>query len=152
MRKRLGGFLFPALAMLLLIAASAVGSDRRPSGPDNAATRGKEFLLPRKNETGLSREAKRGRILYEYYCAVCHGKQGNSDGFNAYNLKTPPTRHTDPILMGTMSDTQIRRMIKEGGKAMGRSPQMPPWGLVLNDREITEVAAYIRTLAVPARR
>lgn len=152
MRKRPGGFLFPAIAMLLLFAASAVGSDRRPSGSDNAAARGKEFLLPRKNETGLSREAKRGRILYEYYCAICHGKQGNADGFNAYNLKTPPTRHTDPVLMGTLSDTQIRRMIKEGGKTMGRSPQMPPWGLVLNDREITEVTAYIRTLAVPAKK
>lgn len=152
MRRRPGSSTFPAIAMLILLAVGAGGSEKRPPGSDNAAARGKEFLLPRKHESGLSREGKRGRALYGYYCAVCHGEQGNADGFNAYNLRTPPTRHTDPILMGTLSDTQIHRMIKEGGRAMGRSPQMPPWGGVLNDREIAEVTAFIRTLAVPAKK
>lgn len=152
MRRRPGGLLFLAIAMPILLAAGAGGSDKRPSGTDNAVARGKEFLLPRKHESGLSREAKRGKVLYEYYCAICHGERGNADGFNAYNLRTPPTRHTDPILMGTLSDTQIHRMIKEGGRAMGRSPLMPPWGGVLHDREIAEVTAFIRTLAVPAKK
>ena len=152
MRRRPGGPLFLAIAMPILLAAGAGGIDKRPSGTDNAAVRGKEFRLPQKYESGLSREEKRGRVLYEYYCAICHGKRGNADGFNAYNLSSPPTLHTDPILMATLSDSQIHRMIKEGGKALGRSPQMPPWRGVLNDREIAEVTAFIRTLAVPAKK
>ncbi len=152
MKIRPGSFRVPMIALIVLLATGVGGSGAGKPGSDNAAARGKEFLLPQKYESGLSREAKRGRVLYEDYCAICHGKQGNADGFNAYNLRTPPTRHTDPILMGTLSDTQVHRMIKEGGKAMGRSPQMPPWGGVLNDREITEVTAFIRTLAVPARK
>ena len=152
MRRRPGGPLFLAIAMLILLAAGAGGSDKRPSGTDNAASRGKEFRLPQKYESGLSREAKRGRALYEYYCALCHGKQGDADGFNATNLKTPPARHTDPILMGTLSDAQVQRIIKEGGQALGRSPQMPPWGGVLKSQEIAVLTAFIRTLAVPAKK
>jgi mono/diheme cytochrome c family protein len=54
--------------------------------------------------------------------------------------------------MGTLSDTQIHRIIMEGGRALGRSPQMPPWGGVMSDREIADVTAFIRTLAAPAKK
>jgi mono/diheme cytochrome c family protein len=147
-----GGSRFLRIFLLVLLSASAGWGETKPSGADNAAVRRKEFALPQKHDSGLSREAKRGRALYEYYCALCHGKQGDADGFNATNLKTPPARHTDPILMGTLSDAQVQRIIKEGGGALGRSPQMPPWGGVLNDLEIARVTAFIRTLAVPAKK
>jgi len=150
MKGTLRGRLLPAIALLFLLSAGAGWSATKPSGTDNAAARGKEFALPQKHDAGLSREAKRGRSLYEYYCAICHGKRGDGDGFNATNLHTPPARHTDPILMGTLSDAQIRRIIGEGGGALGRSPQMPPWGGVLKSREIDDLTVFIRTLAVPA--
>lgn len=142
---------FPAIALLVLLASCAGGG-----GPGSGATEpgkpsGKSFALPPAQDPGLSREARRGKALYEYYCALCHGTTGNADGFNAFNLRTPPTRHTDPILMGTLSDTQIQRIIREGGGALGRSPQMPPWGGVLSDGEIADITAFIRTLAIPAK-
>jgi mono/diheme cytochrome c family protein len=152
MTRRSGGSRFLRIFLLVLLSASAGWSETKPPGADNAVARGKEFALPQKHDSGLSREAKRGRTLYEYYCALCHGKQGDADGFNATNLKTPPTRHMDPILMGTLSDAQIQRIIKEGGGALGRSPQMPPWGGVLKSQEIADLAAFIRTLAVPAKK
>lgn len=151
MKRRHWGAWFPTIALLVLLASCAAGGGTGSTGTDNTAKRGKRFAIPRKHDPGLSREAKQGRVLYEYYCELCHGKTGDADGFNAYNLRTPPTRHTDPILMGTLSDTQIQRIIKEGGGALGRSPQMPPWGGVLSDREIAEVTAFIRTLAAPAK-
>lgn len=151
MKRRPGVSWFPTIVMLILMASCAGGGGSGSSGPDNASKRGKAFALPRKHDSGLSREARLGKVHYEYYCALCHGKTGDSDGFNAYNLRTPPTRHTDPILMGTLSDTQIQRIIKEGGGALGRSPQMPPWGGVLSDREIADVTAFIRTLVPPAK-
>jgi mono/diheme cytochrome c family protein len=152
MTRRPGGSRFLGIFLLVLLSAVAVWGETKPSGGDNAAVGRKEFALPRKHDSGLSREAKRGRAPYEYYCALCHGKQGDADGFNATNLKTPPARHTDPILMGTLSDAQVQRIIKEGGQALGRSPQMPPWGGVLKSQEIADLTAFIRTLAVPAKK
>jgi len=152
MTRRPYGSRLPGIFLLVLLSAGVGWGETKPPGADNAAMRRKEFVLPRKHDTGLSREAKRGRNLYVYYCALCHGKQGDADGFNATNLKTPPTRHTDPILMGTLSDAQVQRIIKEGGQALGRSPQMPPWGGVLKSQEIADLAVFIRTLAVPAKK
>ena len=152
MTRRPGSSRFLRIFLLVLLSAGAGWGETKPHGGENAAVRGKEFALPRKHDSGLSREAKRGRALYEYYCALCHGKQGDADGFNATNLKTPPAQHTDPILMGTLSDVQVQRIIKEGGQALGRSPQMSPWGGVLKSQEIVDLTAFIRTLAVPAKK
>jgi mono/diheme cytochrome c family protein len=152
MSRRPGDFRFPRIFLLVLFFAGVGWGEAIPSGADNAAARGKDFALPQKHDASLSREAKRGRDLYQYYCALCHGKQGDADGFNATNLKTPPARHTDPILMGTLSDAQIQRITREGGQALGRSPQMPPWGGVLKSQEISDITAFIRTLAVPAKK
>ena len=142
----------PMIVLMILFGTGLAVNGAGKPGTDNTAARKKEFALPQKHDAGLSREAKQGRGLYEFYCALCHGKGGNADGFNAYNLKTPPTRHTDPILMGTLSNAQIHRIIKEGGGALGRSPQMPPWGGVLSDREIDDLVAFIRMLSAPAKK
>lgn len=152
MMRRSGGSLFPGIFLLVLLSAGAAWGETKPSGVDNAATPRKEFALPQKHDILLGRKEKRGRALYEYYCALCHGKKGDADGFNATNLKTPPTRHTDPILMGTLSDAQVQRIIKEGGQAVGRSAQMPPWGGVLKGQEIADLTAFLRTLAMPAKK
>ena len=29
---------------------------------------------------------RKGKQLYDHYCAVCHGSSGEGDGFNAFNL------------------------------------------------------------------
>ena len=152
MKGKFRALLWTAIVVLVLLPAGAGWSETKPPATDNAAARSKEFALPQKHDSGLSREAKRGRSHYEYYCAICHGKRGNADGFNAPNLRTPPARHTDPIFMGTLSDAQIQRIIKEGGGALGRSPQMPPWGGVLKIQEISDLTAFIRTLAIPPKK
>ncbi len=151
MRERTGYPGLPAVLLLLFLASCAGGGGAGSGAAGPAKPGGKTFALPPEPDAGLGREARRGKAIYEYYCALCHGTTGNADGFNAFNLRTPPTRHSDPILMGTLSDTQIRRIIREGGAALDRSPQMPPWGGVLSDREIADVTAFIRTLAVPAK-
>lgn len=105
------------------------------------------FVLPQKHESNLTSEEQRGQILYEYYCTLCHGMRGEADGFNSYSMSVSPIRHSDNDFMGTLSDTQIKLAIKEGGRALDRSPYMPPWGGALNDQEISDLTAYIRTLA-----
>jgi mono/diheme cytochrome c family protein len=96
----------------------------------------------------------RGRVLYDHYCAICHGMTGGGDGFNAYNLKTAfgltPTAFGDSATFrGLRADTALA-MIRDGGAAVGRSPAMPPWGKTLTPGEIMDVWRYIRSLALEA--
>jgi len=125
-------------------------NDQASSNSDGPAPSQSTFVLPQKHRTSLTREELRGKALYEYYCALCHGKTGNADGFNSYNVSPPPAKHTDTTLMATLSNTQIQKIIREGGPSIGRSPQMPPWGNVLTDQEIADLTAFIRTLSSSA--
>lgn len=104
------------------------------------------LLLPRKRISQLSRQEQRGKVVYEYYCALCHGLTGDGDGFNAYSLSIPPAKHSNASYMHTLSDAHIGEIIRNGGVAKERSPLMPPWGNILNDDEISYIIGYIRTL------
>jgi mono/diheme cytochrome c family protein len=134
-----------ALVFSLLISPGA-GEQISGGSPENELDQA-GFVLPQKHESRLTLAEQRGQALYEYYCALCHGKTGHADGFNSYSLATTPAKHADASLMATVSDTQIQRIIKEGGAVMGLSPQMPPWGGVFTDEQIADLTTYIRTLA-----
>lgn len=118
-----------------------------PAAHPESATPGKQFVLPPAKETEKMRSRMRGEALYFYYCATCHGNTGNSDGFNSYGLKKSPPRFSDAEFMANQSDDTIVRTIKEGGRGLGVSPQMPSWSGVLSDQNITDLTRFIRTLA-----
>ncbi len=106
-----------------------------------------KFQLPQKPKSALTPVEQKGRTLYGYYCALCHGKTGKGDGFNSYNLTKPPRNFTDRARMAALSDSRIKKTILDGGAALGMSPDMPAWGGVLTDKEASDLTAYIRTLA-----
>jgi mono/diheme cytochrome c family protein len=133
------------LLFSLLVSLDVTGQISRTS--PQGEVKHPEFVLPQKHESRLSPLEQRGQALYEYYCYLCHGKTGNGDGFNSYTLKTPPAKLADAAFMATLSDTQIQKVIKGGGPALGLSPQMPVWGGVLTDKQVDAVIAFIRTLA-----
>ena len=135
--------LFAALSLFLLTAA---GSGVAAAASSEEKTQQPVFEVPHKPESTLTASEQRGDNLYAYYCAVCHGKRGEGDGFNSFQLSTPPAKHADAALMSTLSDADIQKVIKGGGPALGRSPQMPPWGRVLSDRDVADLVAFIRTL------
>ncbi len=105
------------------------------------------FELPQKHTSALTPSEQRGASLYAYYCSICHGKTGERNGFNATELTTPPAMHADPVFMSKLSDADMEKVIKGGGPALGRSPQMPPWGGVFDDQEVKNLVAFIRTLS-----
>lgn len=137
----LGGVLLFSLPVSLGVTGQ--GSQTSPQGE----VKHSQFVLPQKHESQLSPLEQRGRALYEYYCYLCHGKTGNADDFNSYSLTTPPAKLADATFMATLSDTQIQKVIKGGGPALGLFPQMPVWGGVLTDKQVDAVIAFIRTLA-----
>jgi cytochrome c553 len=134
-----------AVSLLMFGLMSWAGADPASSGTSNVV-HGKQFFLPPAYGTDLMRSQKRGKALYLYYCGTCHGDTGNSDGFNSYSLKKPPPKFSDVKFMQSLSDDIMRRAIKEGGRGVGLSPQMPHWKGVLSDQNVTDLIHFIHEL------
>ena len=129
---------------LLTLTGSSGGAADAPA-PGESTQAG--FELPQKLKTSLAPAAQRGSDLYAYYCSPCHGKTGEGDGINSFQMSTPPAKHTDAALMNPLSDADMEGVIKRGGPALGRSPQMPPWGGVMTDRQVADLVAFVRVLS-----
>lgn len=93
-----------------------------------------------------------GKNVYMTYCVSCHGEGGKGDGTAAMSLPAKPADHTNGSIMNQHSDKFLYDIISKGGGAVGKSSFMPAWGGALNDSQIRDVIAYIRSLAVPPYR
>lgn len=94
-------------------------------------------------------DAKAGKEKYLTLCASCHGTSGKGDGPAAAALNPKPRDHTNGKYMNTLTNEYLFNVIKKGGKAVGLSELMPPWGRALSDKDIQDLVVYVRTLAVP---
>jgi mono/diheme cytochrome c family protein len=102
--------------------------------------------------TGVSQAQNQadGKALYASYCSVCHGEKGKGDGMGAKGLPAKPADHTNGAAMNQLSDKYLGDIISKGGSAVGKSAFMPAWGNSLNEKQVRDVVAYIRSIAVPA--
>lgn len=91
-----------------------------------------------------------GRKLYASYCSTCHGDKGKGDGMAAKSLPAKPADHTNGAAMNPLNDKFLTDIIAKGGSAVGKSSFMPSWGSALEEKQIRDLVAFIRTLAVPA--
>jgi len=96
-----------------------------------------------------AQNATEGKKLYTTYCSTCHGETGKGDGTAAASLPAKPADHTNGAVMNQLSDKFLLEIISKGGGAAGKSTFMPSWGGSLNEKQIRDIVAYIRTLAVP---
>jgi mono/diheme cytochrome c family protein len=85
-------------------------------------------------------------ILYQRWCASCHGQNGGGDGPNAKYLPAPPAIHRSAAQMSMRSDDALFDAIAGGGAVMGKSARMPAFGATLAPAEIRSLVAYIRNL------
>jgi mono/diheme cytochrome c family protein len=98
---------------------------------------------------GWAQNPAEGRKLYTSYCASCHGEKGKGDGAAAKSLPAKPADHTNGTVMNQHNDKYLTEIIAKGGSAVGKSSFMPPWGSALDEKQIRDLVAFIRTLAVP---
>ena len=94
-------------------------------------------------------DAKAGKAKYEANCAGCHGATGKGDGPAAAALNPKPQDHTDGKIMNPLTDKYLFDIIKGGGKAVQKAPIMPAANKKLSDQDISDMIAYIRSLASP---
>ena len=87
------------------------------------------------SEVARAAETSGGALLYDRYCASCHGKSGHGDGSVATALTPPPTdltalRDGVPELMRKIDG---RQAIPAHGTA-----EMPVWGEVFEGKLVGE--------------
>lgn len=83
------------------------------------------------------------------FCVPCHGSAGKGDGLAAASLNPKPRNFWDGTYMNARTDAQLINVIKNGSAAEKFSPLMAGYGSMLNDKEIKDVVAFIRSVAVP---
>jgi mono/diheme cytochrome c family protein len=66
------------------------------------------------------------RALFKLKCVVCHGDHGAGDGPGAAAIVPKPRAFADPEWQASVTDEHIKKIIVEGGAAVGKSPAMPP--------------------------
>ncbi|MBI5410108.1 MAG: cytochrome c [Nitrospirae bacterium] len=87
-----------------------------------------------------------GENLYIHYCSPCHGVKGDGNGFNAKNLDPRPAVHTDANFMSRRTDKDLYDALATGGKGIGKSTLMPPWGDTFDKAQIKSLVKYLREL------
>lgn len=86
-------------------------------------------------------DLEKGKKTYEAKCLNCHGAEGKGDGKMGKALKPPAS----DLTKSTLSDADFLKIVKEGGKAVGRSPLMNAQKS-LSDEELADLQAYARSL------
>lgn len=97
--------------------------------------------FPKKNS--LEAAVIRGETAFKRYCVLCHGVNADGKGRAAKNYDPKPAN------LRTSDKNSLYKVmiVTKGGAAMGRSPFMPPWGEELTNEQITDVVAYLNSVA-----
>ena len=104
--------------------------------------RGQELILDVENADVIN-----GKALYERNCAACHGTSGKGDGPAAASMRPKPRDLADEAYMQTLSDAFLLEVITNGGASVDKSPLMPGWGNVMDQKEIIDIIFYLRELS-----
>lgn len=91
---------------------------------------------------GADATAFRGSLVFFNYCVTCHGPNADGNGRAArlYDPRPANLRASDK------NEAYMKLIVRNGGKSMGRSEFMPPWGEELTDEQVSDVVAYLQSI------
>lgn len=64
--------------------------------------------------------------IWDTRCSTCHGPNGDGNGPGAVALKAKPRGFNNAKWQGDTTDERIKKVILEGGAAVGLSAEMAP--------------------------
>ncbi len=82
---------------------------------------------------------------YATTCAACHGATGAGDGPAGAALPVKAADFTDPAFWSSRDDATVKKAIKEGGAAIGKSPMMAAFGATMPDADLDALVTYLHT-------
>ena len=101
-------------------------------------------------EIALGYQEGLGQQLNRQYCSRCHDPESTPERVSNYdNLATKPHAFSEGDTLNKMSDADLAAIIGHGGPALGKSPEMPPFGYTLSKNDVQALVAYIRAVSDP---
>jgi len=89
--------------------------------------------------SGFTSDDKRGGELFGIHCTSCHGKNGKGgEGLLGIDLKNPMVQNADPEFLAIT--------VRDGRPGTPMAP-FGTTGLKLEDRDIADLVAYVKTLS-----
>ncbi len=102
------------------------------------------------DEIALGYQQVLGKQLNDQYCVRCHDPESTPERVsNMDNLVNKPKPFTEGETLNKMSDADLLAIIGHGGPALGKSPEMPPYGNTLSKSDLQALVSYIRAVADP---
>ena len=95
----------------------------------------------------LSAHGQDAKQLYEQTCAMCHGTGGKGDGPTSQSFQPKPADLT--VVVKDRSEAYLTKLITEGGPSVGKSPLMPSYKGILNEKQVESVVQYVKGLSAP---
>jgi len=103
-----------------------------------------KYFKPWETEAFKNADAKRGAKVYKEYCVQCHGPKGKGDGPGASGLDPKPAVHAD-LPLSDYPEDYLYNLLYYGGKSVGKSPNMPDWGMTIPTQGLADLIAYLRS-------
>lgn len=133
------------LAMVMAVAACDSGEEGPPATEADVVAEAGDVYDPAAYDTvrwaSDSAAVDRGRDIFKWACAECHGEEGRGDGGRVIDGDTirPPSFHQDDWPYADDPDALHRKVF------VGNELGMPHWGLrQMRPRDIVAVERYIR--------
>ena len=104
---------------------------------------GFQYYEPWKSQEFETASVDRGKVLYKEYCSQCHGATGKGDGPAASGLSPKPAIHAN-MAFDKLPMEYLYNVIYHGGRSVGKSTNMPYWGLTIGQQGVADVIAYLK--------
>lgn len=97
----------------------------------------------------LDEEQAQGKRIFYQQCVWCHADTTPAGPSNRSNVTPIPPLMNDGAVLNGESDASLEKIIALGGRAVGKSSMMPPYGISLTEGDINHLIAFMRAIAVP---
>lgn len=131
-------FRFSTISLIALLSAGVLHSGLAHA--TDVTTPQLEGDFPGKDS--LEASIFRGSIVYSNYCVLCHGAKADGKG-RAARLYDPKPAN---LILSDKNPQYKELIIRRGGKALGRSQFMPPWGEELTDEQVNDVVTFLGSI------
>lgn len=91
--------------------------------------------------------AKKVDEKYAQFCVLCHGADGKAQTDAGKALAVHPRDFTDAEWQKNTPDSEIAKVIKDGGASIGKSPFMAAWGAMISDDELPLMVKKVRSFS-----
>ena len=94
----------------------------------------------------LDKPAVRGSIVFKNYCVLCHGESANGDA------RAAKLHGQESLAIKPGSSRYYKKIIRQGGEAVGKSVYMPTYQKELSNEQIKDVVTYLQVINKPVKR